>query len=651
MGLLGLVGEVITEFKADVSELKDGLDELQGAERALAEEELAAAEARNEHSDHFLEQLAKIGLAIAAVKEVGEKVWEGYKDGLKEARLETAAMGVDIEKLSDAAGGLKTNMELLEFAAKAHTGAFKLNTEQLEIAEKAMRALTERGYDATQVQNAFTEALVSGRVRGLEQFGIIIDKTGLQMDEHGVKLDTLAQKGELVSRMFKAIAGDAAKAGEGEGAAGEEGERAATQLANSWDKLKIAAGQLVNALEPLIKGLADLTGYLADTFSLDAAKEGHGFLFDLANVMSLGGGTRAVANRKSREVAASMGDIQMPGVSSDLDAEHYQEDEQRLVEAANQQIRLLQYLSEGKYFGAKIENNDLKTHEPTAAEAKEALEAAGRALLHGAFTSEEAPTAPGYNRSELALPGSKFYQGFGYGSAQGMGAAADMTDTDEFGRDRVQMAMDATAQRLAAQVGEESTRASRYAASATDRNDSLLKKTFGPVGEFDLYKKGFEGLTSAVGSMYDAIVSGSEPAGKAFEKMIAQSVEAVGKQMAIEAIKEAAYALGNLAMYNYDGAAKHGAAAAEFAIGAVAAGAAASALGYGSSSSGASSGGGGYAGGGAGGSVGGSSSPSNQTAPVIVVMNDPQAGSLRQRQAYAQQMITTALGIPGVRDG
>lgn len=71
------------------------------------------------------------------------------------------------------------------------------------------------------------------------------------------------------------------------------------------------------------------------------------------------------------------------------------------------------------------------------------------------------------------------------------------------------------------------------------QKQTLLQKTFGPVGEFDLYKKGFEALTGAVGTAYDAWVSGSESAGAAFKKFIGQSVEATGKQMAWRPSKRA----------------------------------------------------------------------------------------------------------------
>jgi hypothetical protein len=181
------------------------------------------------------------------------------------------------------------------------------------------------------------------------------------------------------------------------------------------------------------------------------------------------------------------------------------------------------------------------------------------------------------------------------------------------------------------------------------QNETMLSKTFGKVGDLDLYKKGFDALTTTVGSMYDAIVSGSEPAAQAIRKAIGASVEAVGKQMSIEALKEAAYAIGDLAIGNVAGAGQHATAAAEFAAGAIIAGVVASELGAGSSgssssgssgSSGGSSGGGGSS---SGGSSSGSATPAT-SAPVIVIGNSFADDTPRMRQNKAQQLVSLALG-------
>jgi hypothetical protein len=190
------------------------------------------------------------------------------------------------------------------------------------------------------------------------------------------------------------------------------------------------------------------------------------------------------------------------------------------------------------------------------------------------------------------------------------------------------------------------------AAAAADaaQHQKLLESIFGPVGQFDVYAKGFDMLTGAVGSAYDAWVSGSESAGAAIRKFVGQSVEAAGKQMAIEAIKEGAYALASLAIGDFGGAARHGIAAAEFAAGAVAAGVVAHELGAGGSSGptkgGASAGGGG----GSYSSGGGSSAP--QQSSKIIILGDSFVGKTpRMRQLDAEDIVKRAgIGNSSVED-
>lgn len=169
------------------------------------------------------------------------------------------------------------------------------------------------------------------------------------------------------------------------------------------------------------------------------------------------------------------------------------------------------------------------------------------------------------------------------------------------------------------------------------RNASFLESTFGTVDEFNVYAAAFDSLTGAVGSALGAWIDGSMSASKAFKAFIAEAVKGIAIQMAIEAIKHGAYAIGSLAMGNFAGAALHGKAAAGFAAGAVAASVAAKGLASGAS----------------GGSGSAPSAPrmvstspqaTQGTAAVIVYGDQFAEDSPHDRQLKAKRMVDRALG-------
>lgn len=114
--------------------------------------------------------------------------------------------------------------------------------------------------------------------------------------------------------------------------------------------------------------------------------------------------------------------------------------------------------------------------------------------------------------------------------------------------------------------------------------ESQLAKIFGPVSEFNIYTEAFSALSGAVGSALDAWITGSASAADAFKAFIGEAVKGIAIQMAMEALKHGAYAIGSLAMGNFAGAALHGKAAAGFAAGAIVAATAAKGLASGGSS-------------------------------------------------------------------
>ena len=105
------------------------------------------------------------------------------------------------------------------------------------------------------------------------------------------------------------------------------------------------------------------------------------------------------------------------------------------------------------------------------------------------------------------------------------------------------------------------------------------EQMFGPIEQFEIYAKAFGMLESAAGSAYEAWVKGSMSIGDALKASLAQSLLVVGQEMQIQALKNAAYSLAHLAAWDLPGAARYGAAATAFQVGALAAGYGSRALG------------------------------------------------------------------------
>jgi hypothetical protein len=84
----------------------------------------------------------------------------------------------------------------------------------------------------------------------------------------------------------------------------------------------------------------------------------------------------------------------------------------------------------------------------------------------------------------------------------------------------------------------------------------------------DQYAAGFQLLTGAVTAAMDAWITGSESMGTAIKKAIGAGLKALAAELAMQALRHGAYALGSLAFGDVRGATAHGIAAAKFAAGA-----------------------------------------------------------------------------------
>lgn len=600
---LDFTSKVIALFKADTSDMEAGLKKLTGEEKKHQRAILDSAKERNASYDSWV---AKLGNANQALELVGRGVAfarESFKAYSEDLRLRAAAGTVSIDKLKSASLGLRTEQELMAFAAKAQHGVFKVTETQMATVQRAMVALTRAGFDQEAVTNKLTESLVKGKAEGLDDFGISVRKGTTDAENFKNMMDALAQKASGV------------KDGTLTGAEGVE--KMGVTMQESIDKMKVAIGELVAAMAPLLNALARGVAAIADVVATasggidfkGAFSDPKGYIERINKLGNSPGGYAAL-------IAASKGD--MDGAEKII---------------AAQQAIMGTGGAPADAFGETLGMGsfDQKAFAAWLKNASKGKTAKGKPAP-GAF-------------SDYARAAGTDTAGAPIGFSTSLGSAADATQYDMYGRES---SVDTTAileERQKALTDDWHKRLADQKAKGA-AHESKLAGLFGPVGEFDVYKAAFEGLSAAVGSTYEAIVTGSGSASAAFKKMIADSIMGIGKRSAIEALKEGAYAIASLAMYNYPAAALHAKAAAGHAAVAIAAGVAARGMGAGQSlptsgSAASDTAAGGTRTGGGGGSSGGGS---DSLRPIVMIVGEHFGSmSVRQRRQEAEETMARAL--------
>lgn len=570
----------------------------------------------------------KAGLALAGVTAAVIAGRAAFVHYAKESKLTAASAGVDIAQLDKAAGGLQTRMQLLEFAAKTQAGAFKLTTEQMRDAQLAIRALVRSGYDQEEVTKKVTDAIVKLEGDGLKDFGIRVRES---------KTD-----GEKFNAVMEALQGKAKGATNAVQTETEGVQALGVRFQNAGDQIVSSLGRIVVAMTPLLEGVAKLAGVTADMVGNvgafadlmgtglanitgdDGEREiakvawgkRHGFdlvardPIETMRLSARASGTTFTAEDEARARAS----LASSGAQGDF--------------AAAQRNAARRMQQRGGAFGgdysgiaSDIENATERTKK-SIANAKEAKKKYD-AIWNQALLELVESAAPGAGSDEVdpwAFSDSPI------GEVVFEQPALDFRALDKYGAG-----------------GEFDKQA--YGEFNRNRSQSKLAEMFGPIQDFNVYTTAFQTLSGAVGSAMTAWIDGSKSAAAAFKEFISQALGGIAVQMAMEALKHGAYAIGSLAFGDIRGAATHGKAAAAFAAGAIVVGAAAKAMHSGSGGS-ASAGGGAAAaptyapsGGGGGGGV---------TQQTIVYGPDYTNQSSRMRQLHAKKMLDTAKGSPGV---
>lgn len=655
MSLLSFAATVLTKYKADTSEQEAAVKKMADGEQKLYDKRAAGIAAGNRAIDGAIGKLREHDAAVAKFagtldnlasstahwKQVfdlamraGKAALDAWEYSTKRAALTAAAGKVNLEALSQAAGGLKSKMQLLEFAATTQTAAFKLSQGQMETVQRAMRALVQEGKNEEEVTKKVTEAIVKLEGEGLKDLGIRVREATSDGDKLNAILEGLTEKSYRV--------------GAGQAAASEGFLRLKATWADAQGTFTDGMGKLVASLGPLLQGLASAVGMIAQLseYANGAAAQLPGGDTVMKSLPAAGitnyseikrgiersvrwrGGAvsskylgQAGAAGPGRSFASmGMGDIVGVDLYGDSGVNYDQ------VKAAAEHVRTraredFEREEQDLEDWWQKRKEALEEWKKTSAGMRARLRA--EVLIMAGGGTEAGPTF----RSAEALArayGRGDYSPYNTSGPRELGEAA--IRRDEFGRDldtedayRRMIYGDARQKNTARFQAELDARGKDTGAGAGIRafQEGELAKIFGPIEDFNAYQQAFKGLTTAVQGAFAAWIDGSKSAKEAFRAIFAESLKGMAVDLLGQAIYHGVYAVGDLAFQNYVGAAQHGAAAAKALAGAAAIGLLAKKLHPGVSAEGAG-GAAGAAGGGGGGVAPRPHGPAGQHQVIVI---------------------------------
>lgn len=622
---------VITEYTADTTDHVDGVRKLEKATRDASTGMVAS----------FKEAIASLGELNGTV-EKGKRVWGDMSHVLGEARalissygehsrLVAATASVDMDALAKSVRGLKTEHELMAEAAKMSHGMVKLSTGDIIIAEQAMLGLTKRGFDAAQVTDAVTSAVVGLKDRGLKELGIYVDKTGISME-------TEAGRGEMLHRILEKLTVASNEFSTSQLSASQNVTKMANHTEDMLEKVEHNAGHALalaaNGIEAWGIQVAKWIGgpNHEDSFAYHIEKH----VLPYLELLRKESAALAITDPYQRLKAVAAIQIERGGT---LDAK----------------TRFALYGAEYKTErlpdkAPEVEHIDTG---PQMSEAERALLIFGELLSRTSFNEgfwgggpssayglgRKAESGDAFDIHGARMPGEEFKSATA-GLAlpdSGLGALAQNDNSNLLGADVTKgMQSVRLTQDWNKEIGE------------IDGTKKFIEGMVNVTSETKVAQKAFEGFADAVGAGYEAMVTGTQSFGSAFKHAMGAAVMASGKSMVVEAVKETALGIGSLALGPFGGvsAAEHFHAAAAFAGGAALAGVVAHELGAGGSSG---------AGGGAGAAGGAhtaapvaanSNSSSGGTSTVVMIVGDPHdtETNSRRREENAKRIVRNVMG-------
>jgi hypothetical protein len=568
---MDILNRVTTVVRHDTSQAEQAVKRLRGAERDRAKVLLDDLNAGNAKLDSQIATWTKVGVAVGGIVVAYKGAQIAAHAYLEDVRLESAAAGVNIDRLREATKGLVETDNLLAFAGKAQHGVWRLNQDEMELVMKGANALRiQMGTELQPTVDKLTEAVAKGSTRALKEFGI----------EASSKSEALA----ALEARIKSLRGETSLTG-------DDFERAGVKWKDAVDDLTGALGRLAIGLGPVISKLAEMVGVLAK-----AAKGTVDFLVEQRRLTDEWWAARGIGQK---EWFASHQTQIGPTIDDELErgpgAPTPETEEQRLarlrITSVEQRIAQLQ-ATRGPSPWTPVEVNPpvpkgIEWKEPKPEELR------GKVAPVGEFIAD---TAAALVTAAQSLA-SAAVQKAGPGDVQVGGqtlTGMSQWKTMEFSAESTGGLTDKDKQNLAeieeASKGWQDAVKEAQAASAEfahQNQGKFLETIFGPVSQFNVYAKGFDMLTGAASAAFDAWITGSQSMGAAIKHFIGEALRATALQMMVEALKETAYGVASLVWGPIGAipAAGHFKAAAAFGAAAIAAGATAKALGAGAGTS------------------------------------------------------------------
>jgi hypothetical protein len=678
MGVLDIHSNVLTTYKADVSDQIKGITKLKGEERKHHEERLSQLRATNDGLEAQITTIGKVGLAVGAAGAIAKLAWDGFQASVEHTKLTAASAGADIERLRAASLGLRKETELLADATLLKKGAFALSQQQMEDVERAVVALTRQFPATIDVHKKLFDAVTQLKTDGLQELGIFVDKSGLSMD-------SASQRAEIFARVMEEVTEASKGVKDSQATAAEKIQATAVSMDDAMDSMKRSLGKLVEAMAPLLEALATSVSLVAQVASVatslpslkipgtdtklgDVAALVQRRLPTLGNLYKDGkwayknlfsedtplealhqnlpdvdlskigtddfrrtSSVQRDSNRWAGDLSMALAKgldamMKLPGAMAVEAEREFNESQKFVLEARDRELAAIEERFErAEAFARSPEGQRLAAmRRIQVTMARSLADLRQREATDKVVAELEAELAPKHGRDTAGSPLGFSTTALGEGQLQGI--------LDKFYAS-----------------GElERRNAGAYRDFNAARSQSLLEQMFGPIEEFDAYARGLQLVTGAAQAAFSAWIDGSASAGEAVKKFFAESLKGQASDLLGKAILHGVYAVGSLAFGDFRGAAQHGVAAAQAGAGAAAIGVLAKALHGGG-------GGGPTAGGGGGGSSARPVHSWQDTRPQldqgtqrIYVVGDPNADdSPRRRQLSFKRMNNLVVGTSG----
>lgn len=531
-----IANRVRTIYTNDTSQAEAAVKRLKGVERDRAK---ALLDDLNDGNARLTSQIAmwgKIGAAVGAGIAIFKGAQVAAKAYLEDLRLESAAAGINVDRLRQSVQGLVETDDLLAFAGRTQNAIWKLNQQEMEQVLRGANALrVSMGKELKPTVDALAESITKGSSRALKEFGIEVKSKAELLEVLEQKVASLGGKTSLV---------------------GDDFERAGVQWRDAVDDLKGAFGRLAIELAPVVSLLAQLTAGTATAIEkmTDWASKlnviGEESRKNIREMARLDKQTRL---GETLEQAITPG---RPGRTPTVEEILYQMRSRATI--SDQQlpswVKLGGLKSPDIRVPVKLKVEEIEVDSRAVAEEMRTVYDAAKSTVLNLVDAVKDPRSRGWRSiSEAADQRSTGIEGISNGAE----AAAEIARTN-------------------AELFEQT------------RGKTILETVFGTPADIDLTTASlqtlgqvFTGVAEAAGAAFDAWITGQKSIGRAFAEGIGEVLRRTAVLAGIEAIKHTAYGVGALAFGPIMGqsAGQHFAAAAMFGGLALAAGVAARGMG------------------------------------------------------------------------